>query len=137
MSEAIPAKVYRCTTHHAACDCREWKFEQLEAENAKLASERASDAIEFTKLNYAIVNLESERGKLQAENEKLRESLPLIDNRTHDRARELLGKPFQHMTDEIIFPALPYHETKEIVVDLLASNEQLRAEIAKLKGGEA
>ena len=26
----------KCTTHHHACDCREAKFRELEAENAKL-----------------------------------------------------------------------------------------------------
>lgn len=24
-----PQRVERCTTHHAACDCREWQFEQM------------------------------------------------------------------------------------------------------------
>jgi hypothetical protein len=24
-----PMRVQRCTTHHHACDCREWRFEQM------------------------------------------------------------------------------------------------------------
>lgn len=26
----IPQRVRRCTTHHHACDCREWRYEQME-----------------------------------------------------------------------------------------------------------
>jgi len=26
----IPAKVKQCTTHHKACPCREWRYEQME-----------------------------------------------------------------------------------------------------------
>ena len=29
-STKMPAKVKRCVTHHYACDCREWKYEQME-----------------------------------------------------------------------------------------------------------
>lgn len=25
-----PQRVERCTTHHAACACREWQFEQMQ-----------------------------------------------------------------------------------------------------------
>ncbi len=29
--EKIPERVRRCTTHHHACDCREYEFEQAKA----------------------------------------------------------------------------------------------------------
>ncbi|MDX9776846.1 MAG: hypothetical protein RBT40_13005 [Petrimonas sp.] len=27
----IPHRVQHCTTHHYACDCREWRYEQMES----------------------------------------------------------------------------------------------------------
>ena len=30
MIPKMPVKVKRCVTHHYACTCREWKYEQME-----------------------------------------------------------------------------------------------------------
>jgi len=31
MIPKTPTRVKRCITHHHACDCREWKYEQMES----------------------------------------------------------------------------------------------------------
>lgn len=30
MTDRVPRRVLRCTTHHYACECREYKFKEME-----------------------------------------------------------------------------------------------------------
>lgn len=65
MSE-VPNYVKNCVTHHHACDCREYKFKQTKAKYIDIAKKHSGLAVEWEKLSWEKLALESQLKKAEA-----------------------------------------------------------------------
>ena len=72
MAENTGGAEVSCTTHHNACDCREAKFRELEAEVERLKEERAGLYADLTGQEHL---MGSKIEILEAQNKRYREAL--------------------------------------------------------------
>lgn len=55
----VPMRVKRCTTHHTACDCREWHREQLEMALRIIQTWASCDHLSSESREQAMVAIEA------------------------------------------------------------------------------
>ena len=54
-----PQRVTRCTTHHAACDCREWQNERMRTALAIIRTWAACDHLSHESRGKAMFDIEN------------------------------------------------------------------------------
>lgn len=75
----------------------------------------------------AYLNSMTEIARLQKENDKLFDSLPLLDNRTKNEARKLLNESYRFKAiDGVERSFVSLELAKEVIESLLAENSQLK-----------